>query len=59
MTTTIHIDDYRLSDQERALLKKIADRLDAWRDYQPVQPLPEGLRRSLEEMLRRVKCWRP
>ena len=32
MTTTIHIDDYRLSDQERALLKKIADRLDAWRD---------------------------
>ena len=47
----IDSEDSRLTPSERQLVHQIAHQLDQWRDYQPVPPLPEGYRPSLENAL--------
>jgi hypothetical protein len=45
----IDTDDSRLTARERTLLQQIAHRLERWRDYQPVPPLPPGYAQAIEE----------
>jgi hypothetical protein len=51
MTTTIRVDDPRLTAKERTLLRQIAHRLDNWQDYQPPAPPYRQHTYSTEQML--------
>ena len=54
MTTTINIENSRLTAKERTLLRQIAHRLDNWNDYQPVRPLTHSLPAGYQSELDRV-----